>query len=194
MLKLIAGYARGIVLETPENRTMRPTSGKGREALFSSIGPLENLSFADIFAGSGAVGLEAASRGAAKVLFVEENAAHCRMIGRNAAKVRRAGADFAEEILCRGFSPALLRGLPPADIWFFDPPYAESARWFAVLAENPVLPCFLPGSRLIWELPDTREAMRGFAENPLLETGVIRELGGVKFLFLQGGKKAEPEP
>ena len=192
MLKIIAGYARGMILETPESRTMRPTSGKGREALFSSIGPVANLTFADIFAGSGAVGLEAASRGASGVIFVEENAAHCKMIARNAAKVRRSGADFAENILCRRFSPALLRGLPRADIWFFDPPYAESARYFKMLAGMPELPCFRAGTQLIWELPDTREAMLGFTENPLLEAGVIRELGGVRFLFLRGGETAEP--
>ena len=195
MLKIIAGSARGIRLETPENRAMRPTSGKGREALFSSLGPIAGLTFADVFAGSGAVGLEAASRGAARVIFVEENAAHCRMIGRNAARVRRAGAEFRDDILGRGFSPALLCMLPAADIWFFDPPYAESARFFAMLEAAALdAPCFRPGALLIWELPDTAEAMRGFAGSGLFGGGKIRELGGVGFFSLRLGETAERTP
>ena len=186
MLKIIAGYARGIALETPDSRLMRPTLGRAREALFSSLGPLDGATFADLFAGSGAIGLEAASRGARRVIWVDSNPACVRLIERNIAKVRRAGADFAAETLCRSVSPALLRTLPEADIWFADPPYAESGRCLAMLGSGTELPLFRrDGGLLVWELPDTAEAMRDFAGNPLLSAGRVRELGGVRFLFLR---------
>lgn len=186
MLKIIAGYARGLALETPDSRVLRPTLGRAREALFSSLGPVEGMSFADLFAGSGAVGLEAASRGARHVVWVDSNPGCVRLIERNIAKVRRAGAEFTGETLCRAVTPALLSGLPEADIWFCDPPYAESGRYFAMLGDATRLPLFRrEGALLIWELPDTAEAMRNFAGNPLLEAGTVRELGGSRFLFLR---------
>lgn len=182
-VKIIAGQARGILLETPDGRTMRPTSGKGREALFSSLGPVAGLVFADIFAGSGAIGLEAASRGAAQVVLVEENPRHCRMIERNIAKVRKAGAEFSDLTVCRRATAAALCGLPRADVWFFDPPYAESAALFRMLCGDDALRRHWQGARLIWELPDTVEASRGFAESDLLPKSEIRTLGGVRFLW-----------
>lgn len=186
MLKIIAGYARGIVLETPDSRVLRPTLGRAREALFSSIGPVDGMSFADLFAGSGAVGLEAASRGAKEILWVDSNPGCIRLIERNVEKVRRAGADFTHEIIRRAVTPALLRTLPEADIWFCDPPYADSGRYFAMLGDAAGLPLFRrEGALLVWELPDTAEAMRNFAGNPLLEAGSVRELGGSRFLFLR---------
>ena len=90
-LKIISGLARGIMLDTPSDRSMRPTSGRAREALFSSLGSVEGKRFADIFAGSGAIGLEAASRGAAEVTLLEANAMHVKLIERNIAKLRKAG-------------------------------------------------------------------------------------------------------
>lgn len=182
-LKIIAGEARGINLETPESRSMRPTSGKAREALFSSIGSVAGLIFADIFAGSGAIGLEAASRGAREVVFLESDARHCRMIERNLEKIRKAGADFAAEVLCRKATAAALRALPKADVWFFDPPYAESAQFFRQLCGDEALREHWRGALLIWELPDTAEASRGFEDGEALPESEIRTLGGVRFLW-----------
>ncbi len=185
-LKIISGLARGIVLETPEGRSMRPTSGKGREALFSSIGTLAGRSFADIFAGSGAVGLEAASRGASEVVLLESDARHVRLMERNLEKLRKAGVEAPVSILRRHATPGALLALPRCDIWFFDPPYADSARYFREYLTDPALLEHLRDAEIIWELPDTPAAAAGFQTalevNRNLESR-LKTLGGVDFLW-----------
>ena len=72
-MEIVAGTARGLILTSPgENDEVRPTSVRARRAFFDSLGDLKGNVFADIFAGSGAMGLEAASRGAEKVFFFEQ--------------------------------------------------------------------------------------------------------------------------
>src|SRR5262245_29771258 len=71
-VRIIAGELGGRVLKAPAGRATRPTSERVREALFSILGDVEDLAVLDLFAGSGALGLEALSRGAARAVFVEE--------------------------------------------------------------------------------------------------------------------------
>jgi 16S rRNA (guanine966-N2)-methyltransferase len=72
-MRIIGGEAKGRTLHFPSGSKERPTSDFLREALFNLLGPLQNKTFLDLFAGSGSVGLEAASRGAQGVFFVEKN-------------------------------------------------------------------------------------------------------------------------
>src|SRR5690349_4893482 len=91
-MRIIAGEWRGRPLEVPADKGTRPTSDRVRETLFSMlasrIGSFEELRVADLFAGSGALGLEALSRGAAHATFVENNAAAAAAIRRNAEKLK----------------------------------------------------------------------------------------------------------
>ena len=185
-LKIISGLARGIWLDTPPDRSMRPTSGRGREALFSSLGDISGMSFADIFAGSGAIGLEAASRGAGKVTMLEAAALHVKLIEKNIAKLQKAGVTIPMSVVRRKAIAGSLLALGRHDIWFFDPPYAESADYLAELLENDDLLNMWRDSLLIWEMPDTTEATAPFGKIAKLNTVFEvqkRTLGNVDFLF-----------
>jgi 16S rRNA (guanine966-N2)-methyltransferase len=125
MTRIISGSARGRRLAVPPGTSTRPTSDRAREALFSTIEALIR-SFAgarvlDLYAGSGAVGLEALSRGADHVLLVESDASAATTIRTNAAATGLVGAevrgDRVELLVARGASTA------PYDVVFLDPPY-----------------------------------------------------------------------
>jgi 16S rRNA (guanine966-N2)-methyltransferase len=126
--RIIAGSAGGRRLATTAGRTTRPTSDRAREGLFataeSSRGGLHGLHMLDLYAGSGAVGLEGLSRGAADVLLVESDGRAAQVIRQNIAVVGLPGArlmtDRVERVLRRGPDG------PPRDFVFADPPYAVS--------------------------------------------------------------------
>ena len=98
MTRIIAGAAGGRRLSVPPGTRTRPTSDRAREGLFATItarhGPLDGTAFLDLYAGSGAVGLEALSRGAAPVLFVESDPAAARVIRANMTAVGLRGAEL----------------------------------------------------------------------------------------------------
>ena len=124
MTRIIGGSAKGRRLATPPGSATRPTSDRVREALFSSIeawcGSLRGLRFLDLYAGSGAVGLEAWSRGAGVVTLVESDRRTARLIGQNAATLGFARA----EVVPAPVAQTLARPpLAPYDIVFMDPPY-----------------------------------------------------------------------
>jgi 16S rRNA (guanine966-N2)-methyltransferase len=108
--RVIAGAARGRRLAVPPGRLTRPTSDRAREGLFGTLtaihGPLEGARVLDLYAGSGAVGLEALSRGAARVLFIEADAGAARVIRDNLAVVGLPGGQIVtgrvERVLARG--------------------------------------------------------------------------------------------
>ena len=188
-LKIIAGQARGIILDTPDSRSMRPTSGRAREALFSSLGDLTGKRFADIFAGSGAIGLEAASRGAASVVLLEADAQHIKLIERNIAKIRKAGVTCSVEAMRRKAIAGALLNVGKCDIWFFDPPYAESGDYLREFIENDALTGMWKDSLLIWEMPDTAEARSLFDDMPRLYEFFdchVKNLGSCDFLICRG--------
>jgi len=136
--RIVAGTARGRRLAVPPGRGTRPTSDRAREALFSALGTLvgawSGRRVLDLYAGSGAVGLEALSRGASSVVLVEADRAAARTIASNAAAVGRPGAEVRQataEVAVRSLAAA---GGPPFDVVFADPPYdLEADRLRAVL-------------------------------------------------------------
>lgn len=124
MTRIIAGRAGGRRISTPRGDRTRPTSDRVREALFSVVeswcGSLSELRFLDLYAGSGAVGLEAWSRGAGVVTLVEQDRRTARLITENARSLGFTRAD----VVATAVASALQR--PPAasyDIVFLDPPY-----------------------------------------------------------------------
>ena len=128
MTRVIAGVAGGRRLAVPPGQVTRPTSDRAREGLFgtvlSDLGPLDGRHVLDLYAGSGAVGLEALSRGAESVLLVESDARAAGVIKANMKAVGLPGARVVT-----GRAEKLLSGPPPAayDLVFADPPYAATA-------------------------------------------------------------------
>ena len=86
-MRIIAGTHRGRRIAAPKGRETRPTSDRVRENAFNLIGPVDDAEVLDLFAGSGAMGIEALSRGAARATFVEQDRDACRVIGENLDKL-----------------------------------------------------------------------------------------------------------
>ncbi|MEU3213202.1 16S rRNA (guanine(966)-N(2))-methyltransferase RsmD [Nocardiopsis alba] len=126
MTRIIAGAAGGRRITAPDGRTTRPTSDRAREALFSSVqsdlGSLDGVRVMDLYAGSGAIGLEALSRGAAHALLVEADRRAAQVVRDNIAALRLPGArlvaDRVERVLARDNTD------DPYDLVVADPPYA----------------------------------------------------------------------
>jgi 16S rRNA (guanine966-N2)-methyltransferase len=138
--RIVAGAAGGRRLAVPPGRNTRPTSDRTREALFSAIGALTDLAGArvlDLYAGSGAVGLEALSRGATHALLVEADPRAARTLRDNARTLGLPGADVRADRVER---VAETRADTQYDLVFADPPYAlpadELAGVLQRLAEN----------------------------------------------------------
>ena len=125
-MRIVAGLAKGRRLATPAGAT-RPTSDRAREALFNSLATMLEMDGAavlDLFAGTGAVGLEALSRGAARAVLVESGRRACEVLARNVSEVGLPGAAIRRRAV-----DAYLRAGPtdgPFDLVFADPPYALS--------------------------------------------------------------------
>ncbi|NYT93895.1 16S rRNA (guanine(966)-N(2))-methyltransferase RsmD [Salinispora sp. H7-4] len=142
MTRIVAGALGGRRIATPPGAGTRPTSDRVREALFSAVAAavdLEGARFADLYAGSGAVGLEALSRGAAHVLLVESNPRAARTIRENMAALR---AGPAARLVTGKVATVLAAGPDggPYDVIFADPPYPvsdeEVSAMLAALAGN----------------------------------------------------------
>jgi 16S rRNA (guanine966-N2)-methyltransferase len=132
-MRIIAGEWRGRIIEAPPGGDTRPTADRVRETLFSMLasrrGSFDDLRVADLFAGSGALGFEALSRGAGHATFVESNGAAAAAIRRNAEKL---GATNRIHII--GGSALALPRSEPFGLIFADPPYAPGAGSAVVAA------------------------------------------------------------
>jgi 16S rRNA (guanine966-N2)-methyltransferase len=136
MTRIVAGTAKGRRLAVPAGA--RPTSDRAREGLFASVvsalGTLAGARVADLYAGSGAIGLEALSRGAADVILIESDRSAAQVIKGNIDALGLPGAQLmaghAERLLARG--PG---GISPRDFVFADPPYAMPAAEISRMLE-----------------------------------------------------------
>jgi 16S rRNA (guanine966-N2)-methyltransferase len=133
-MRITGGIHRGRILKVPDGLDVRPTQDRVREALFNILmHDIAGARFLDVFAGSGAVGLEAMSRGAASVTFVERNPRHITFIKSNAAMLK-----LAPEII-QADAYGYLAGFSgnPFDIVYADPPYAlGEEQGFEVVLKN----------------------------------------------------------
>ena len=121
-MRIIAGEKRGAKLFAAKGHDTRPTSDRAREAAFNLIGPVDGATVLDLFAGSGAYGLEALSRGAASAVFAEDDPAACAAIRQNLEKLRLTGAT----VLCRDAIQVLSEEAGAGrryDLVLVDPPY-----------------------------------------------------------------------
>jgi len=180
-MRIVAGRWRGRPLDAPRDARVRPTADKVREAWLSIVAAdVAGAAAVDLFAGSGALGIEALSRGAASCDFVELNAASLRALGANlervdagpAARVRRADAlRFVDALPAYAY-----------DLAFADPPYTTEAavrvaeRWLAV-----------PFARVLGVEHDARVALPGGADS--------RKYGTTRVTFYRAAEPAwTPEP
>jgi 16S rRNA (guanine966-N2)-methyltransferase len=145
-VRIVAGSRKGHRIAAPSGVVTRPTSDRVREAVFSIVGSVEGASVLDLFAGSGAMGLEALSRGAASCVFVERDRAAARVIQANLEQLRLTGA-----VVVTGDAAAALREERERgrlyDLVLVDPPYDEWERHEPRLAE--LIPAVLGDSGLV---------------------------------------------
>jgi len=130
-IRIIGGSRRGRRLTVPPLRAVRPTGDRVREAVFDVLGPLEREWAIDVFAGSGALGLEALSRGATRCVFVERDPRVCAALRLNIA---RLGFGEATEVVNANFLTGLRVVGARAeryDVLFLDPPYRTAGRVMA---------------------------------------------------------------
>ncbi len=156
-LRIIAGERRGHKIESPADETTRPTTDRVRESIFNILADvIEGRAAYDLFAGTGALGLEALSRGAARAVFVEKDRANLGLIRRNIAHLRyedrshAVGADvfrWVKSFDARAQGPVVV---------FLDPPYKEHERREAKLNEllTAVTNGLAEGSFLVFEAPE----------------------------------------
>jgi 16S rRNA (guanine(966)-N(2))-methyltransferase RsmD len=149
-VRIIAGSLRGRTLRAPHGRATRPTADRVREALFSILGDVEGLDVLDLFAGSGALGLEALSRGAATATFVEEARPALRALRDNVAALDLA----ARATIVAGEARPVLRRLAAGarrfGLAFLDPPYAATGT-AGVLADLVDHGLLVPGAWVVVE-------------------------------------------
>ncbi len=126
-MRVIAGQWRGRKLVAPPGDTTRPTADRTRETLFSMLvsrlGSFDGIAAADLFAGSGALGIEALSRGAASCIFAEQDAAAIRAIRQNLANLQAQAQTDVRAGSVLGLGPAK----QPLDLILLDPPYGSGA-------------------------------------------------------------------
>lgn len=136
-MRIIAGTYRSRRLEAPPGLNTRPTSDRLRETLFNVLAPrIRDAAFLDLYAGSGAVGIEALSRGAASVTFVERSPAALRVLRRNIGQLRIAGGfEVRAETVAAFLRSAAEAGSKPEpyEVVFLDPPYDAAQEYAATL-------------------------------------------------------------
>ena len=132
-MRIIAGSRKGTKIFAPKGRSTRPTGDRVREAAFRLIGPVDGAAVLDLFAGSGAMGLEALSRGAARAVFVESDREACRVIERNLAKLELSGAELVRADARRALS-ADVAAARRYDLILVDPPYEDFPKMQKTLA------------------------------------------------------------
>ncbi|MBN1321856.1 MAG: 16S rRNA (guanine(966)-N(2))-methyltransferase RsmD [Thermoleophilia bacterium] len=140
-VRIVAGAKRGRRLKVARGDATRPTSERVREAIFDVLGPVDGLMVLDLFAGTGAMGLEALSRGATHCVFVEEDPAVAAVLRENIAAL---GYDSRSRLILAGYEQAargLALGRRGFDLLFVDPPYRILAEVEVKLA--PLIPSLL---------------------------------------------------
>ena len=162
MTRIIAGTAGGRRLAVPAGSRTRPTADRAREAMFSSVeslaGPLGGARVLDLYAGSGALGLEALSRGAVSALLVESDPRVLRTLRANVLAVGLSGADVVGEPVERVVAAPPRGG--PVDLVLADPPYStEPERVERVLADLVAAGWLNPGAVVVVERPSRGPAL-----------------------------------
>jgi 16S rRNA (guanine966-N2)-methyltransferase len=171
-MRIIAGTHRGHRISAPRGRETRPTSDRVRENAFNLIGPVDGAEVLDLFAGSGAMGLEALSRGAASATFVESSRDACRTIDANLDKLHLRGS-----VLCSDAVRAVAQERRTFDLVLADPPYGfDGSRLAPHLAR-----LVRPDGLLVWESSGREDA----PEVPELRQRTSRKYGSARLTLFE---------
>lgn len=192
-MRIVAGKHRGRTLKAPAGAGVRPTSDRARQAVFNVLAhgvpgfAFEGIAVADLFAGSGALGLEALSRGAAHATFVDRDALALKSVRENAAGLGEWRAVALLKLDATRLPPPALAVQAPCALVFLDPPYGEGLVVPALqaLANKGWVG---PGSIVVAErgAKETFEPPRGYT---LLDE---RTYGAAKVAFLRYGADGAP--
>lgn len=173
-MRVIAGKYRSRRLKGPGLMDLRPTSDRLRETLFNVLGPsIKDSFFVDLYAGTGAIGIEAVSRGARETIFIESHAASARLVRKNLESLGiQSGVEVIEADVVKGLEKLAARHLL-ADFIFLDPPYKgeEHLRVLEYLDESHLIAPYglvIVEHHQQMELPDRFERL---ARSRLLEQG-----------------------
>ena len=173
-MRVVAGEHRGRRLAAPRGSGTRPTADRVREAIFSILGPVEGLRVLDLFAGSGALGIEALSRGAASAVFVDRDR---RAVAAVRANLSSLGIEAS--VVEREVAAYLRAGPGPFDLVFADPPYSCAVPAGRDLSRH-LPPVLGPGGLLVTE-SDIREPLE--IGLPVVDERVY---GGTRIRFHRG--------
>jgi 16S rRNA (guanine966-N2)-methyltransferase len=171
-MRIIAGSHRGRRISAPKGRDTRPTSDRVRENAFNLIGPVDDAEVLDLFAGSGALGLEALSRGAAHATFVESDREACRVINAN---LDRLGLHAT--VLCQDAVRAVAQEQRRFDLVLCDPPYGYDSSLLAPHFAR----LLTEGGLLVWESSSRLPA----PEAPGLEERTTRTYGSARLTLFE---------
>lgn len=185
-MRVIAGEWRGRRLVAPKGEATRPTADRTRETLFSMLtsrlGSFDGLRVADLFAGSGALGLEALSRGAASCLFVEQDADAVKAIRSNIDTFGARGKATVQAASVMALGPVA----SPYDLILLDPPYDTGAGQVAIDRLR----------RLGWIGPQTWLSLETFGKEPVelkgFEIDATRKIGKAKLTLLRLADEEAP--
>jgi len=168
-MRIIAGSRKGHTIHAPHGRDTRPTSDRVRENVFNLVGPVDGAAVLDLYAGSGAMGLEALSRGAARAVFVDADADAVQAIERNLDKLRLTGT-----VLRRDAIAALATEAASGrkyDLVLVDPPYdmypdlqPQLARYLPPVLADDALLVVESDARVEPELPLARRTSRKYGQ------------------------------
>ncbi len=172
-MRVIAGIYRSRILKSLKGLALRPTSDRLRETLFNVLAPnIAGSRFVDLFAGTGAIGIEALSRGAAEVVFIENHPPAVTLIRRNLESLGiNSGVTVLAVDALRGLAMLAARknsGAPAFDHVFLDPPYAAAEDYSRVLEFLGSADLLTPGGIVIaehrrnFDLPEKPGALRRF--------------------------------
>jgi 16S rRNA (guanine966-N2)-methyltransferase len=193
-MRIIAGKYRSRILKSLKGNALRPTSDRLRETLFNVLGPnVSGSHFLDVFAGTGAVGIEALSRGALEAVFIENHAPAAVLIRRNLESLAITnGAHVLPLDALRALEKLAARHKPtdsPFDFVFVDPPYAERDQYARILGFLGSAPFLSQGSLVIAEHRRTFELPQRFGR--LLQSRILRQ-GDASLSFFEH-QAAEPD-
>jgi 16S rRNA (guanine966-N2)-methyltransferase len=177
-MRVIAGKYRSRILKSLKGLALRPTSDRLRETLFNVLSDrVSGSRFVDVFAGTGAVGIEALSRGAVEVVFIEKHAPAVALIRRNLESLGvETGVSVVSADAVRGLEELAAKHTPVDDsvgLVFLDPPYAKAEQYARVLGFLGSARFLAPGSLVIAEHRRTLDLPQHFGK--LLQTRVLRQ-------------------
>jgi 16S rRNA (guanine(966)-N(2))-methyltransferase RsmD len=186
-MRIIAGTYRSRILKSLKGQALRPTSDWLRETLFNVLGPaVAGSHFLDLYAGTGAVGIEALSRGAVEAVFVENHAAAAKLIRENLALLKiESGAQVISADTSQALAKLMTRKRPPFEFVFLDPPYAAEGEYKLALDVLGASPLVSEDSIVIAEHRKTLELEETYGS--LLRYRVLKQ-GDAALSFYRAGK------